>query len=191
MPAAAARTVLREAPGAGGHRVQGQLSTCPEHGAARARHLVPGRSDLGRRGVRAGPAPRVRLHAPGRWVDGALASCLRLSPAGLRRHLLAGRLLRGAGVRGRCPGPSQRPARGRVAGEDRARGCAARLGARAAPGARSTPAGARSAGRGQAGSRGSTPSPRGGEGRPSGAKSFRTRQRGGAVGGCPALQLSL
>lgn len=56
MPAAAARTVLREDPGAGGHRVQGPLRMCPEHEAARARHLVPGRSDLGCRGVRAGPA---------------------------------------------------------------------------------------------------------------------------------------
>lgn len=70
MPAAAARTVLREDPGAGGHRVQGPLRMCPEHEAARARHLVPGRSDLGCRGVSAGPALRVRLHAPGRCVDG-------------------------------------------------------------------------------------------------------------------------
>lgn len=60
---------------------------------------------------------------------------LRASPAssaspqpGLRRHLLAGRLLRASGARGRAPGLSQGPARGRVAGADRARGCAVRLG---------------------------------------------------------------
>lgn len=139
MPAAAARAVLREDPGAGGHGVQGQLRTCSEHRAARARHSSRTAQTLGAGVSSQGPcaarsSSRARdaaftVHSS--WTDPGLRALLA-APAspqpGLRRHLLAGRLLRASGARGRAPGPSQGPARGRVAGADRARGCAVRLG---------------------------------------------------------------